>query len=332
MVSLSIYDETLSRVAEIGTFVSLIWDEKYNDMGRFQLEMQQTPQAANIIKTGRFVGSTGKKTLMYITAVEIKNKKIIATGFPAVRLLKNRVSVKEIQNANVETALRGLVSEMSPIPFVSLGELHSVSDVFKNQISDKTLLDYCKEMCQQTDCGFILRHDKQNKKLLFEVYKPKENKSLKFSPDYGNLSDESYSVSVENYRNVAVVAGQGYSTARVTVTVGDTESTGLNRKELYCDARLLQQTADESDADYKKRLENYGIEKLAEQINIEKVSFSINPDDFGKKYNLGDVITCILPAIGVKLKTRIIGFSETVQKNKTKIDIQVGTPIPMKGA
>ena len=331
MVSLSIYDETLSRVAEIGTFVSLIWDEKYNDIGKFQLEMQQTSQAANIIKPKRFVGSTGKKTLMYITAVESANKKIIATGFPAVRLLKDRVSVKEIKNENVETALRGLVSEMNPFPFVSLGEISGISAVFSNQISDKSLLEYCTEMCQQTNCGFIMRHDKQNKKLLFEVYKPEENKALRFSPDYGNLSDESYSVSIGNFKNVAVVAGQGISESRVTVVVGDTETTGLNRNELYCDARFLQQTTDESDADYKKRLENYGFEKLAEQINIEKISFSINPEDFGKKYNLGDVITCMLPTIGVKLKTRITGFSETIQRNKTKFEIDVGTPISIKG-
>lgn len=327
MKEFNIYDENLNRIGTVGTWVSLVWSEGYNTIGSFQMELQQKSTLLSLFKIGNYVGRSDFKTLCIIRSVEVNDGKIIVNGHPAASILDERVSTKVISNENAETAMRSLISEMAEWPRVELGALSNISDVFERQTSDKSVLAYCEEIAAEIDAGFILRFDRTNKKLLFEVYKPTENKNLVFATKFGNLANTIYSETDNNYKNVAVVAGAGEGDARITVIVGDTASTGTSRRELYVDARNVQMEENETQDEYKTRLGNYGLEKLAEQIKIRNVSAEVNTDDFGKRYELGDIITCILDDVGVKFTSRITGFTMTSQNNQTNIELEFGTPI-----
>lgn len=323
----NIYDSNLNRVGTIETWVSLVWSEGYNTIGKFQIELQQKSTLLSLLKIGNYVGRSDFKTLCIIRSVEVNDGKIIVNGHPAASILDERASTTVISNENAETAMRSLVSEMAEWPRVELGTLSNLKDVFARQISDKSVLAYCEEIAAEIDAGFILRFDRTNKKLLFEVYKPTENKNLVFATKFGNLANTIYSETDNNYKNVAIVAGTGKGDARITVIVGDTTSTGAARRELYVDARNIQPEENETEAEYKNRLENYGLEKLAEQIKIKNVSAEVNTDDFGKRFELGDIITCILDDVGIKFSSRITGFTLTNQRNKTNVELEFGTPI-----
>lgn len=322
----SVYDTELNRIGVIDSFVSLLWEESYNDIGFFQMELAQTSDNMKLFKTDLYVGKRGSDTLMVVKLVQITDGKVLVTGNSAEWILSERVSTAVIQNQNAETALRTLVNDMQPWPGVALGEASGVADKFTAQFSDASVLEYCQKIGQAVDMGFRLRHDRKQKKLFFECYKPPENTDIKFSTAFGNMTQLDFSESTENYKNVAVVAGAGESAARVTVYAGKTDATGVDRRELYVDARNEQPEENETDADYKARLVRFGEAALVDYLKIQNIQFVL--DD--PRAKLGDVVFCSIPEFGFKVRVRIVGITETTADNKTTREATLGEPIKIK--
>lgn len=327
MRAFNVYDGNLNRIGTIETWMSLLWEDGYNTVGSMQIEVQQKSSVVPLLQIGHYLGRGDLDTLALIRSVQAQDGVIVANGRMASGILGERVSTKVISNENAEAALRGLVSEMDPWECVELGDESGLTDEFARQTSDKTLQAYCEEICTDIDAGFRLRYDKAAKKLLFEVYKPQANQNLVFATKFGNLANIIYSATDNQYKNVAIVAGQGEGEERTAVTVGQTELTGSKRREMYIDARQLQIEQDETEEQYVERLRNHGLARLAEQTFIENIGAEINSADFGKRFKLGDVVTCILDDLKVKLTTRITGFTMVSQNNQTTITLQFGTPI-----
>ena len=100
-------------------------------------------------------------------------------------------------------------------------------------------MDYLMTIGAACDLGFRVRLAGKNadKKLLFEVYRPTADPNHKFSTKWGNLQQAAWAFGDSDYANVAIVQGAGEGDARATVTVGLTDATGADRRELYVDAR-----------------------------------------------------------------------------------------------
>lgn len=321
MTACNIYDLELNRIGSLFTWVSMVWEEGYNTMGSFQLELQATEKNMELIQTNRYVGTAESDTLMFIESVDVSDNEIIANGFPATVILDHRVSTTEISNTNAEAAMRQLISEMEPWPCVELGEEQGFTVKFTPQTSDQSVEEYCEVIAQACDLGFKFVHDKENKKLLFTVYQPPENPNAKYSTLYGNVGDVEYTQSDVKYKNVAIVAGDGEGSERVTVVAGDTSSTGADRRELYIDARDVQRDSEETEDEYKARLVARGEGKLVEQNQINTITFNIDND-----VTLGETVFVNIPELNTKLKARIITVTDTSQKNGTTREISIGNP------
>ena len=109
------------------------------------------------------------------------------------------------------------------------------------------------------------------------------------------MISESYEQSDFDERNVVLVAGEGEGTDRELVTLGS--GSGLNRKELYVDARDLQSENDDvvmTAAEYRQALTERGQSKLAEHQPILILDGDINVHnqlyEYGVDYDLGDIV------------------------------------------
>ena len=319
----SVYDEELERKAILTTFQSLVWEEGYNSEGTFQLECVLDEELVEVFQPEYYCGLTGHDTLMVIKSIQAENEAIIVNGYPATHVFADRVSVTEIYNENAETAMRSLFSEMDAYPCFELGDLKGLEETFTAQTSDQTLQEYFETIAQACDYGFRMRHDAANKKLLFEIYQGEDDVNAKFSTNYGNITNIGYERSTVDYKNVAVVAGEGEGDDRVTVYAGATDTTGADRREMYVDARSEQKEDDETDAEYKESLVATGEEKLLEQLETESISFTIDDDSV----SLGDVVSCYLPEIGINLQARVSVIEEVYQDNTMERNITIGTPV-----
>ena len=100
---------------------------------------------------------------------------------------------------------------------------------------------------------------------------------------YGNTTSSKLSKQITDWRNYAIVLGEGEGSSRVRVDVDQTS--GGERRELYVDASDLRKTVDGetlSDAAYEATLAQRGAERLAENRVVQFAEASLSaPLDCG---------------------------------------------------
>lgn len=193
-----------------------------------------------------------------------------------------------------------------------------------------SLYDALYNMAYEADIGFSILFDPYNKRLVFEVragvdrtQEQQENDPVVFSTDLEDVLSSTYYLNVEDVKNVAMVQGEEKNGKRATVYVGDTDSVGFGRKELYVDARDLQSEAyDESGISHTLTPEQYnailvqrGNEKLAEHQKTETFEAQIRQFgdvqyEFGIDYQKGDKVTVVDRQLGLSVSARITSVEE----------------------
>lgn len=322
--------DTLARVGWVDVWVSLYWDEPYNSEGCFTLEVRPTTENLQLLQEGRWLVRTGSRVPMRICSRANQNEdaNLVVSGYPATWILTKRVSTERIKNTNAEAAMRGLVAAMQPWPKLSLGTEYGFDTKFAQQTSGGTIFDYCQTIGQACDLGFRILLDGKNadKRLLFEVYRPTADPNNKFSPAWGNLQNANWAFSDTDYANVAIVQGAGEGDARATVTVGLTDLTGSERREMYVDARDIQPDEDAgetvSSLSYLQQLQDRGGTKLLEQLRAGSIEFDVEDDNLQP----GDVVFASLPQLGYKATVRVADVILQSQASGTSRTIRLGTP------
>lgn len=145
-----------------------------------------------------------------------------------------------------------------------------------------------------------------------------------FADEYDNLISSDYLCDLTNYANVAVIAGEGEGAARTWTGVDATGKasgtyTGMNRYEMYVDARDLQKKVTDSAgkettltaAQYKAQLQARGLEKLVEAGKTETFEGDVDTDSYTYRtdYDVGDLVT-IRDKHGITANTRITAVEE----------------------
>lgn len=323
-MKINLYDENLIKISIIDErFVSCLWSEGYNTIENFTLELQETEEYRKKVREGCYVGRNDRKTLMVIKTVKIKNNKIIATGKQASQVLDDVAFVGTInEGSKIDTSIAEEYNNSNKFKNVEIlsGDL---SETYKHQISNKQFLELCEIMCQSEDIGF--RSVKNNGIINIEFYKPEKKENLVFSKNFGNLTVDELTFSNSNFKNYAIVLGEGEGENRIRVDVDQTN--GNERRELIVDAKDIQKEENETVESYNKRLTARGTEKLLECQKILNVAFTPFAKDFGIKYDLGDILTILLPEYGFKIEARVVRFTQKSQNNKTTTSIDVGNLI-----
>lgn len=323
-MKINLYDENLHRIAIIDErFVSCLWSEGYNTTENFVLELQETEEYKKKVKPDCYVGRNDRKTLMVVKTVEIANNKIIASGKQATQVLDDVAFIGTINegskiDSSIEKAYNNS-SKFKNVEIVSSG----LSDTYTHQISHKSFLKLCETMCQNEDVGF--RSVRNNGVVNVEFYKPEQKPNLVFSQKFGNLSIDSIKLSTSTFKNYAIVLGEGEGKNRFRVDVDQTN--GNERRELIVDAKDIQKEENETIESYNARLKARGAEKLLECQKIIDFAFKPFAKDFGVEYDLGDILTVLLPEYGIKLQSRVVRFTQKVQNNQTMTTIDVGNLI-----
>lgn len=324
----SIYSSNLTKIGMISSFTSLIWGESYTGSGSLQLVMPKTKDNARIIACGNFVGIPSSDTLMYIQSTEDKDGEMWAYGCEAKCLLDGRVYAGSVKcKGNIEQALRSAVTKSRPYSIIGLAPLRGIGKTTVSQRTYPSLFELSRVWCEAGGMGFRLVHDKTAHKLLYDVYDGVERKGIKFAEQYGNLANLTRLMSETTFKNVAYVGGGGEGANRVFVTCGDTSSSDFERREVFVDARDLQQEEEQTLSEYKELLVARGNEKLNELARVQEISFDISAQDFGTAFKLGDLITCVLPDYNSVLTVRVAEFTETYENNQKKTQLTLGNPI-----
>ena len=324
-MKINIYDSNLNLVEMIGEqYISVRWSENYNDLGSFVLETYATDRLRKIIRPNVFVSRSDRKTLMIVKSVEIANKKIVASGFEASRMLDDVVLAGTIHRGeNIQNAIRNAYAQAGGFPVYEIGG-SSLDEETKVQVSNASVLQILKTICQASDIGF--RSVKNDKKVTLEFFKPEKNPNLVFAEKYGNLIVGSVVISTEPYKNFAVVLGEGEGEERKQTLVDKTN--GEQAYQIIVDARdIIFDPDEETEAEYYSRLYDRGVKELLSCNMPYNCTFQVSAQEFGKRYDIGDIVTMLIPDYDVKIEARVASFSEMSQYNANNIAVTVGEPI-----
>lgn len=319
---LKLYDSQLNQTAIIGgNFVSVMWSEGYNTVEPFSLELQATDAMKQKVRPECYVGRDDRKTMMVIKTVRIEGGKIIATGKQAARCLDDVSFVGTIEKGTqVAAGIRTAWENSNRHEGFVLAE-EAPAAVYGHQISNKSILELYETMCQDTDMGF--RTVRSAGKVKVELYQPAEDPNLKYSETLGNLTVESIMLSTENLKNHAIILGAGEGEDRARAEIDN--SGGGQKLSMIVDARDITREETDTDESYQEKLLARGNEKLLEKTKTWECVFAPLASDFGRKFDVGDILTVLLTDYGMKLKARVARFTQIEQNNQTNTTIEVGT-------
>jgi ribosomal 50S subunit-recycling heat shock protein len=288
-------------------------------MGAFTLEVRSNANISRLMKDFFYCTIDNDDENPYIVmSAQSFDGNVVFTGFPCTYIFSKRASTTVIKNKNAEQAMKSLVDNMAPWDNLTTAPVQGLTDVFNNQISDKQVLEYLQGIGQATDTGFKVVKD--GKKLVFKCFKPSVNNKVKYSTNLKNVANLEYLKNENDYYNVAIVAGSGVDDNRISVVATIGKPTGVDRREIYIDARQEQPKEEETIEDYKQRLWQIGLQKLTEKLKIENLHFFVKQSDNVK---LGDVIKVSLEEFDMNIKARVVEEHLLNEKNTTTRTIVV---------
>lgn len=328
-------------------YESIIWTTRYFTIGDFELYLPATTENINLLRDDLYLvrekdiskNETGLqyKNVMVIKKIQITTSiedgnHLILTGPCLKSVISQRIIWSQtILRGEIENELRRIVDENAINPTIEarkisqlqLGTAKGFSDFIERQVTGDNLAEFLTDACTAYGIGWDVFIS--NDKLVFELYKGEDRSYLQtanpyvvFSPDDDNLLNTDYTFDKLNYKNAALVAGEGEGTARKTVGVGD--ASDLDRYELYIDSRNSSTNEGEiTEEEYAAMLTEEGNETLKEDGNsiAENIEGEIEPlgnHQLGVDYFLGDIVE-VINEYGIETTPRVIEIIESEDDN-----------------
>lgn len=337
-------DTTFDNIGEVNQYESLIWPDKFNGFGTFELWAPITEENSQYFKKGNILWCGGDNAAV----VEIVKSEIDENGTKTYNvkgrtlemLLTTRIiwGTYNAVNKDASTAMYEIVNQncVNPsnanrkIPYLKLAEDLKFGGKITYQKTGGEVYDSLSTIASTYDLGFSVLFKPKTKELIFEVVEGVDrtveqstNDPVEFSTELEDLLSSSYYTNDQDVKNVAFVQGEGSGSLRKSVTSGEADSKGFGRRELYVDARDLQSTSvDEngeeqnlSPAEYTQVLTQRGDDKLSECKTTETFEAQIRvfgdvQYEFGVDYKKGDKVTVRDEQLNVVVSARITEVQE----------------------
>lgn len=333
----------------IDQYDSLIWTDRYNSYGDFELCTFPDRTIFDLLQKGRYLWIGSSEHTMIVEDIETitdseEGNTIKFTGRSLESILYRRIIWSHaVFSGTVKDIIKQLLDEnvISPsdanrkIPnfvFQDTALKTMPSTKIEVQFYGSYLYESIESLCKEYNLGFkvILSDDNQFVFSLYEgtdrSYDQFENVNVVFSPQFDNLVDTNFVSSDKDYKNVALVAGEGEGDDRKTTTVteGSKVYSGLDRREMFVDARDISSTVEDttlSADEYTKLLVQRGNEKLSEAIVYNCFEGEIDSEQtfrYGVDFFSGDIIQ-LVDEYGNESKSRVTEVIISQDETGTKV-------------
>lgn len=342
-MDLYIYNPDIELQGVIDGYSSLRWRRRYFEPGEFELHCPATTENLALLRPDNIVHRLDRKEAAIIEGVTVEGtdngEEITATGRMGSSMLDRRIITPTINfTGTVEAAMRKIVSDNAiaarPLPHLVLGDAAGLTPTCTFQATGKGVLAVCTALARSAPLGFRCRLDVPGKRWVFEVYDGVDHSVTQhdrpyvlFSDEFRNIANPKYEINTTGAANYAYVAGQDSGENRVIITVDQTA--GAPRRELWVDARDLQQAEGQTLDGYKAQLTQRGVEKLAETARVENFSAdAVDTENFRylTDWNLGDIVS--FEKWGIRLDQRITEVEEVDEGGVMTITPVCGNPLP----
>lgn len=330
MNSINVLNSNFERIAIVDDYTSLMWCKRYYEIGAVDLEVEASVENLKLFRKHFYITREDDDAIFRIEAIEIDtdengDDKLIIGAVDCKAILNQRITweqsfvrnspveglITDMLNANVinpENQVRKIPNFITDIQTVT-GELTTRQSTY-DEIGNKII-----ELCLENKLGWKITLN-QNKQFVFKTYKGVDRSILQdevprliFSHEFENLFSSKYQFDSTEYKNVALIGGQGEGLDRILADIGDSE--GLERREMFVDASKANSEGGDA-VDYRNALISEGKEKLAETAATTSFEGEVDFNSYQYKtdYDLGDIVT-ITNKYGITASVRIVEIIET---------------------
>lgn len=315
----------------IDEYKSFIWVHRYYECGDFELHCKATAETLALLRTGNFVARDDDDQVCIIEKIIVttdveEGDYITASGRCMKSILTRRIVwYQTTLYARIETFIQMILDDnlINPsntartIPNFTFENTGLLPEYVEMQMDGITLYDVLVSICKQYKYGFEV--SLKDGAFTLRLYKGKdrsdnqtENPRVVFSTDFDNLTQSTYIFNNADYKNVALVKGEGSGTGRQDRTVGT--GSGLERRETFTDAQTISDNGGAiAESNYNQLLDAEGNRTLSSSRGSESLEGTIidtGQYEYKKDYFLGDVVQ-IKNEYGIEATARIIEFMDS---------------------
>lgn len=334
-------DPLFRRDEIIDQFESLIWTERFQKPGDFELKIRSTPDTRRVFRTGLQLACDKSYRVMIVKAVENNvdddgRRMLKVTGESLESILEDRAAIQALGSTTTYptwprtgtpgTIMRNLFNYICVLGTLHVGDkipsinetnvLFPTSTIAESSTSitvnldPTTLLQALQDLGGLYDLGFRLVRGQDNSLLYFDVYAGSDRTtgqtllpSVVFSPELDNLQNTTEYTSEVGAKNIAyVISPVGY--AVVAATAVDPAVAGFDRHVLLVNATDI---TDSNPTTAAARMVQRGNEELSKARVLAAFDGEINQNSQYKymvDYHLGDMVE-IRNQDGVANKMRV---------------------------
>lgn len=335
-MNIIVLDNNLCAKCILDEYESFIWVDKFYEPGTFELYTKVTNYILSNIKADDFLQISESDHTMIVEDISIESDiengdHIKIVGRSLESMLDRRIVWTQ---TNLECALYTGIATLLDNAIVNpqiadrkindfIYKLDPNKDLntkikaltMDHQYTGDSLLDVITGLCSEKKVGYKITLNEYNQ-FVFELYSGEDrtynqdqNPFVVFSPSYGNIINSNYTEKSSVVKNVALVAGEGEGTSRITSTVGS--ASGFARKEVYVDAKDIRKESLATNK-YLAKLNSKGVDKLNE-INKNRKEVDGKCDTstlykYGRDFFLGDIVQ-IENEYGMESPSRVTEFT-----------------------
>lgn len=336
--SIKIINVDFELLGDIEDYISFYFVRNFTKAKEFQIVVPI--KYIDILKDGNIIFIDYKKAGVIEEVTIEEDKKIItAKGRDLKSIIDRRLTVPPIGKAydeikaTAEEVIKHYVINncISPVDYRrKIEQLEVAIDKKRGSIlawqSRFKYLDFeLEQICNTAGLGWEVYLDIDRKKFIFDVVEginrtidQDVNSRVIFSDEFDNITNSTYINNSLSYKTMGYVAGQGEGEDRTVQEVYRNNNTGLDRRELFIDARDISED---------DKLEDRARAKLNEYDFITSNESTVINSNFIYEvdWNLGDLIT-LKNSMGTTSQ-RVSEVTEVYEEIR-KIEIILGSVIP----
>nr|DAU84135.1 MAG TPA: hypothetical protein [Caudoviricetes sp.] len=330
------FDKALNFLGEIQNYVSLLYTCKWSTYGSFTIVFSGIHPLAkidNVIMLGKDQRKNG--IIKYMQYNQSADETTIK-GYSLLWLLSNRITVPpdlayhtvsgtvgEIMAAYVDANTVNPSDPARTISLLEVGNISGIGGTTRYQTRYKALTDEITTLCKASNIGAGVELDYHRKKLVFKAYEGVDRsigQSVRspyiLNPAHHNVTNVVATENDSETKNCAYVGGKGEGAQR-TINIVNPALSGLDRRELFVDARDLENTTD---------LAARGQQKLADTVKANSYEYEAIPDGYGDRWDLGDFVTLRDKDFGITRTDQITEVEIAIDRTGMTITPTFGTP------
>lgn len=356
----NIDNESFDSIGQVNEYTSLIWPDKFNGFSQFELNAPVNKENKELLKKGHIIwcgGNNAARIENIWVETKDKGKKVFKVkGRTLEMILTTRIiwGTYSCVNKKVSTAMYEIVNDncVNPtdakrkIPFLDCADDDFLGSDISFQKTGGEVYETVEGLAADSELGFCILFKPKEKKMTFKVIKGTDRtaiddpSSVSFSTEMDDILSSSYYTNDQEFKSVALVAGEGEGVERKKVVTGNDASSGFLRRELYVDARDLQSEVSNDDgstttipvSEYMGMLTTRGNEKIAERQIVETFEAKLRvvgdvQYKYGVDYFKGDKVNVYDADIDVLVMATVSEVTESFS-DKYSLDITFGFAYP----